>query len=288
MTIAESYCVKATDREIEYVAVAIRKICLRITFEKKLGHLGPDFSSAEILATLFSDVFGRETSHPAMPDRNRFILSKGHAALAYYATLALYGFIDHALLERFVQYDSPLSGHPANTRLAAVETSTGSLGHGLPFAAGAAIAAKLDRSQRRIYVLVGDGELQEGSNWEAAMLAAHHHLDNLVVIVDRNRLQQGRGTESVNALGPLADKWAAFGWSVGEIDGHCVPALRGCLDQVPLAPGRPTCLIANTTKGRGVSFMENNPAWHHRIPDADEYRMALSELESRGVHAEFA
>jgi transketolase len=170
------------------------------------------------------------------------------------------------------------NGHPDRNKVPGVEANTGPLGHGLPIGVGSAIAAKLDGAAWRTFVLTGDGELQEGSNWEAAMCAAHHGLDNLTAIVDRNRLQQGDATEQTVGLEPLADRWRAFGWAVVELDGHDITALRSTLHAVPLAPGRPTCLIAHTHKGRGVSFMEDRVEWHHRVPSAAELDAALAEL----------
>jgi transketolase len=214
------------------------------------------------------------------PDRDRFILSKGHAALAFYAVLHSRDNGPVFDLNSFTKFDSSLAGHPASARLEGVETSTGPLGHGLPFGAGAALGGKLAGSGRRVFVLVGDGELQEGSNWEAAMLAASRRLDNLTLIIDRNGLQQGRQTEIVNSLEPLADKWRAFGWSVREIDGHDVEQISRELGSVPFEAGKPSCVIAHTVKGKGVSFMENNAVWHHKIPDRKDLMLALTELEA--------
>jgi transketolase len=173
---------------------------------------------------------------------------------------------------------SPLNGHPDRNKVPGVEANTGTLGHGLPFGAGAALAAKMDRASWRTYVLVGDGELQEGSNWEAAMMAAHYGLENLTVIVDRNRFQQGDATESTVRLEPLAEKWRAFGWAVAEADGHDHAALLSVLRSLPLVPGKPTCIIAHTHKGTGVSFMEDRVEWHHRVPSSQELETALGEL----------
>jgi transketolase len=180
-----------------------------------------------------------------------------------------------------MQPQSALSGHPHNGIVPGVEASTGPLGHGLPLGVGIAIAAKLDSAPYRAFVLTGDGELQEGSNWEAAMTAAHYRLDNLVVVVDRNRMQLGDETERIMHLEPLADKWHAFGWEVREVDGHDFPALLAAFDSVPFVTERPSCIIANTQKGRGVSFMEDRAEWHHRVPTDEEQIMALLELEER-------
>jgi transketolase len=216
---------------------------------------------------------------PLDPGRDRFIMSKGHCSGAFYATLAFAGFFDEAELDDYMKPESRLNGHPARGKVPGVEASTGPLGHGLPVGVGCALAAKLDRSARRTFVLTGDGELQEGSNWEAAMAAAHLGLDGLTVIVDRNTLQLTGATESVMGLEPLADKWGAFGWSVVEADGHDPEGLAGLLGGVPFDAGKPSCLIAKTHKGNGVSFMQDNASWHHRVPTAEELEAALAELD---------
>jgi transketolase len=246
-----------------------------------LGHPGGDLSAADILAVLYFDVMRYDPRTPGLADRDRFILSKGHCSAALYATLALAGFFPEHELHSYMKPLSPLNGHPDRNKVAGVEANTGPLGHGLPIAVGMALAAKMDHAPWRTFVLTGDGELQEGSNWEAAMAAAHRQLDNLTLIVDRNRLQQGDTTERTVSLEPLRDRWQAFGWSVVDIDGHDVTALRETLRRVPIAPGRPTCLIAHTHKGRGVSFMEDKVEWHHRVPTTAELEIALRELDAR-------
>jgi transketolase len=215
---------------------------------------------------------------PRWPDRDRFILSKGHCSAALYATLAEAGFIPREQLAEYMKPLSMLNGHPDRNKVPGVEANTGPLGHGLPIAVGAAKAAQLTGGAWRTFVLTGDGELQEGSNWEAAMAAAHFHLDNLTVIVDRNRLQQGEATERTVGLEPLADRWRAFGWSVREVDGHDVSALLETFRAVPFEAGKPNCVIAHTHKGRGVSFMEDRVEWHHRVPTDAELAAALVEL----------
>ena len=235
-------------------------------------------SCADILAVLYFHALRVSPRRPDDLERDRFILSKGHCAGALYTTLAEAGFFPPEALADFMSPGSRLNGHPNRTETPGVETNTGPLGHGLPVAVGAALAAKMRGAAWRVFVLVGDGELQEGSNWEAAMAAAHFGLDNLTVIVDRNGLQQGAETESTNALEPLSDKWRAFGWSVLEVDGHDVAALSETLAGVPLSPGRPGCVVARTVKGRGVSFMENRAEWHHKVPSAEERAQAAREL----------
>jgi len=213
------------------------------------------------------------------PDRDRFFLSKGHVAGALYTTLAAFGFLPVEELATFLKPLSALNGHPNRNKVKGIEANTGPLGHGLPVAVGAALAAKLQDSSWRVFALTGDGELQEGSNWEAAMSAAHYKLDNLTVIVDRNRLQQGDWTEQTMHLEPLADKWRAFGWSVSEVDGHNIAQLLETFSRIPFEPGKPNCIIAHTHKGQGVSFMRDKAAWHHRVPNAEELATALKELE---------
>ncbi len=244
-----------------------------------LGHVGGEFSVIDILVTLYLDSLNMGPKLLGDPDRDRFILSKGHAAAALYTTLAAAGFIDPDDLRTFMQPMAMLNGHPARTKIEAVEASTGPLGHGLPIAVGTAIAGKLDSSARRTFVVTGDGELQEGSNWEALMTAGNHGLANLCVIVDRNRLQQGARVEDTNDLEPLADKLRAFGMEVVEVSGHDHGALRDAFANVPAGSGKPTAIVAHTTKGYPVSFMSDNVAWHHKVPTAEQVELALKELE---------
>ena len=258
----------------------IRKQDIQMVRAAGLGHIGGEFSVIDILATLYLHSSNITPENLADPDRDRFILSKGHAAAALYSTLAAAGFIPPEELRTFMQPESNLNGHPARTKVPAVEASTGPLGHGLPIAVGTAIAAKLDGSSRRTFVVVGDGELQEGSNWEAIMTAGHHGLVNLCLVVDRNRLQQGARVADTNDLEPLPEKFAAFGMEVVEVDGHDHGALVDAFANVPAASGRPTVVVAHTVKGHPVSFMSDNVAWHHKVPSADQVATALSELES--------
>ncbi len=268
-----------TLEQLRKVATAVRRRDLQVVHNAKLGHVGGEMSAIDILVTLYFAVLRIDPARPDDPDRDRFILSKGHAAVALYTTLAHRGFIPLDQLETFGQPRSKLNGHPDRTKVPGVETNTGPLGHGLPVAVGAALAAKLQDSSWRVFVLTGDGELQEGSNWEAAMSAAHYKLDNLTVIVDRNRLQQGDWTEQTMHLEPLADKWRAFGWSVSEVDGHNIGQLLDTFDRIPVEAGKPNCVIAHTHKGQGVSLMRDKAAWHHKVPNADDLAQALKELE---------
>ncbi len=253
-----------------------RAAVLRTIRTAGMGHVGGDLSVLDILTCLYAAVLRVDPEWPDWPDRDRFILSKGHCAAALYTTLAHSGFFPPSALGTFMAPLSPLNGHPDRTKVPGVETNTGPLGHGLPVGVGAAIAGRLAGSSRRVYVVLGDGELQEGSNWEAAMAAGHRGLDNLIAVVDRNRLQQGARTEATNRLEPLADKWRSFGWQVSEVDGHDHLALLPAL--APESTGRPTCVIANTVKGKGVSFMEDRVEWHHKVPSPQQTEAALLEL----------
>jgi len=255
----------------------IRRRSFRMVFEARQGHPGGDFSAADILAALYFDVLRYDPQEPKAPSRDRFVMSKGHCTGVLYATLALAGYFPEDELATYMQPLSKLNGHPNCNYVAGVETNTGPLGHGMPVAVGMAIAAKLDKSSGRVFVLTGDGEQQEGSNWEAAMTAAHRKLDNLTLIVDRNRLQQGARTEETVGLDPLDDKYRAFGWDVAEADGHDPESLLPLLDG-SVARDKPLCIIANTIKGKGVSFMEDQASWHHGVPNAEQFAQALREL----------
>lgn len=243
-----------------------------------LGHVGGDLSASDILAVLYGAVLDVDPADPDRPDRDRFIMSKGHAAVSFYTALAMRGFLPVEELATFAAPLSRLSGHPNRVKVPGVETNTGPLGHGFPVAVGCATGAQLSGADWRTFVLVGDGELQEGSNWEAAMYAAHRGLDHLTLIVDRNRLQQGAGTEDTNALDSLVDKFAAFGWDAVQVDGHDVGAI---LDAI-MAPrsGRPRAIVAETVKGKGVSFMEGGQAWHHKVPSSEQAAAAIAELSA--------
>ena len=255
---------------------SIRRTDLEMVSRAKLGHIGGDFSVIDILVTLYWAVLAVDPRQPRAPHRDRFILSKGHSAGALYATLAHCGFFPTAALETFAQPMSALNGHPNRVKVPGVETNTGPLGHGFPVAVGCALAAKLQGSSSRTFVVLGDGELQEGSNWEAAMTASHYGLSSLTAVVDRNGLQQGAPTEETKQLEPLADKWVSFGWDVREVDGHDHAAL---LDAFRADRGdRPVCVIAHTTKGKGVSFMEGRVEWHHKVPSQEQVETAREEL----------
>lgn len=263
--------------EVRDFALSIRLGALDTIARAGLGHVGGDFSVADILALLYGGILRVDPTDPSWPQRDRFILSKGHAAASLYTALALRGFFPADELATFAGPDSRLGGHPNRLKTPGVETNTGPLGHGLPVAVGMATGARLAGADWQTYVVVGDGEIQEGSNWEALMYAAHRGLSNLTLVVDRNRLQQGAGTEETNALDPLDEKVRAFGWETTVVDGHDIEALWAAV-RAPRDHGRPVAIIADTVKGKGVSFMEGLAAWHHKVPSAEQVEQAIAEL----------
>jgi transketolase len=263
----------------------VRLSAMTMTHHAKLGHTGGDLSSADILATLYlGQVLQVDPANPGWAQRDRFVMSKGHCSGAFYSTLAQRGFFPVEQLKTFMDPLSMLNGHPDKNKLPGVEANTGPLGHGLPIAVGMALAARMRHESWRVFVLVGDGELQEGSNWEAAMCAQQYGLDNLIVVVDRNGIQQGDFTESTIRMEPLADRWSAFGFAVKEVDGHDHLALLNAFTSTPLEAGKPSSFIAKTIKGKGVSFAENKPDWHHGVPTREQLEFAGKEL---GVEVEW-
>ncbi len=258
------------------IAAAVRLKIVKTIALAGLGHVGGDLSVTDILTALYFSVLDVDPANPANPGRDRFILSKGHCAAAFYSVLSLRGFFAPEAVDTFMKPLSPLNGHPNRRKIPGVEANTGPLGHGLPIGVGAAIGAKLAGQSWRTFVVLGDGELQEGSNWEAAMTAGHRGLGNLTAIVDRNRFQQGAGTEATNRLEPLADKFRAFGWDATDVDGHDIGSLRDALSAH--GADKPRVIIARTYKGRGVSFMEDLVDWHHKVPNAEQLEIALKEL----------
>ena len=255
----------------------IRRNILKMVHNAKSGHIGGSLSSVELLVTLF-EIMKKDSKNHKNENRDRFVLSKGHASPVYYAVLAEYGFIPKDELMTFRKLGSRLQGHPSNLYLDCVDVPTGSLGQGLSMACGIALSLKLDNNPARVYCLLGDGELQEGSCWEAFMNADTHKLNNVVAIIDRNRLQIDGNTEDIKALDILYNKIASFNWSVIEIDGHNSTQIISAYLKAKNSD-KPTAIIANTVKGRGVSFMENNPSWHGKAPNDEELRLALKELE---------
>ena len=261
------------------IASTVRRNILLMTTAANSGHPGGSLSAVELLVALFYQVMRHNPQDPRWPERDRFVLSKAHAAPVLYAVLADCGYFPLQELLSFRRIDSLLQGH-AHTMVPGVEFSGGSLGQGFSFAIGQALAGRLDRRGYRVYALLGDGECDEGQVWEGAMSAAHYHVDNLTAVVDRNRIQNDRFTSEAMELEPLADKWRAFGWHVQECDGHDMPEVLAALGAAGQVQGQPTCIIAHTVKGKGVSFMENNPAFHGKAATPEELERALAELES--------
>lgn len=259
------------------LARKIRSHALYMVHAAKSSHIGSCLSIADILAVLYTDVLRIDPERPNDPDRDRFILSKGHAAAALYAALAETGFFPVDELASFCREGSMLTGHVSHG-VPGVEVSTGSLGHGLSVGVGMALALRADQRDCRVFCLLSDGECDEGSIWEAVLFAPHHRIDNLVAIVDYNKIQSFGKVSEVLDLNPFADKWLAFGWHVLELDGHNLDALAGAMRAIPTAKGKPTAIIAHTTKGRGVSFMEDRLEWHYKSPDSKQLAQALAEV----------
>lgn len=266
------------------LAKRIRIHAVKMTSSGKSSHVGAVLSIADILAVLYRDVLNVNPKNPQMFDRDRFILSKGHAGAGVYAVLGEMGFFSVEILKTHYQNGSMLSGHVSHKGIPGVEVSTGSLGHGLPIACGMAMAAKMDNRNNYVFVLLSDGECDEGSNWEAILFAGHHKLNNLIAIVDYNKIQSLARVEDTICLEPFVDKWNSFGWKTIVVDGHNHIEIKQRLNEAKNNSGSlPICVIANTIKGKGVSFMENQVLWHYRSPQGEEYQKALLELE--GIHA---
>jgi len=259
------------------LAAAIRRETLRMVHRAKASHVGGALSMADLLAALYGGVLRLRPTEPDWPGRDRLILSKGHSCSALYAALALTGFFPIEELDTYGTDGGRLMSH-ASHAVPGVEFSSGSLGHGLPFGCGIALAAKRRRSTFRTIVIVSDGELDEGSNWEAILFAPHHRLDNLVAIVDYNKVQSLGNVSDVLELAPLKEKFGSFRWAVREIDGHDHEQITDALQAVPWETGRPSCLLAHTVKGKGVDFMENQLLWHYKSPSDEELRCALQQL----------
>lgn len=260
------------------LAKVIKQNTLKMLHKANASHVGSCFSMADIISVLYSSILNISPTNPHHKNRDRFILSKGHAAAIIYALLAELGFFQKEELETYCQDNSRLMGHISHY-LPGVEVSTGSLGHGLPIGCGMALAAKADDLDYRVFVLVSDGELDEGSNWESILFAPHHKLDNLVLIVDYNKIQSFGSVKEVLNLEPMNAKFEAFGWSVKEIDGHSHKQIKKALQEIPFASGTPTVVISHTIKGKGVSFMENKLEWHYKSPDLKQLEIALKEIE---------
>lgn len=266
-----------TDLELKAKSIEYRETILRIIKQARAGHTGGDLSSVDILNVLYNNILRVSPQTFDDPNRDRYVQSKGHSAEVLYTVLADRGFFPKEELDTLGKFRSHFIGHPTRS-VPGVEQNTGALGHGLAVAVGMALAAKLDGRSYRVYTLLGDGELDEGSNWEASLAAAHYKLDNLTVIVDRNGLQITGPTENVNPLEPLADKFRAFGYAVRELDGNDTQALMDAFSSTPFEAGKPNLVLAHTVKGKGVSFIENVVKWHHRVPTDEEYASARYEL----------
>jgi len=264
--------------ELDRTANSIRKMVLKMVYKAQSGHLGGSFSVAEILTALYFREMRIDPENPAWPDRDRLVPSKGHCAPAIYAALVLRGVISPETLDDLRQTGCILQGHPCMKTVPGIDISTGSLGHGMSLGLGMALGARLKKKDFHVYVLLGDGELNEGQNWEAAMAASKYRLSNLTAIVDRNRVQLDGPTEDIMPLEPLAEKWQAFNWSVLRVDGHDVEAIVKALRRARADAQGPAIIIADTIKGKGVSFMENSHLWHGRPPTREEFERALSEL----------
>lgn len=261
-------------------SIAYRRDLLTFIFKSGAGHTGGSLSCVDIINVLYNSVMNITPENWDSLDRDYYIQSKGHSVEALYVVLADLGFFDASLLTTGGQFQTKLIGHPTR-KVPGVEQNTGGLGHGLSFGVGLALAAKMDSRSSRVFCLMGDGELAEGSNWEAALTGSHYDLDNLIGIVDRNHLQITGRTEEVVGLEPLAEKWRSFGWEVHETDGHDVGRLEAELGDTPFAPGKPSLLIANTMKGKGVSFIEGQAGWHHHLLSEEEFAQAMAELDEQ-------
>lgn len=266
--------------DTQALAIRLRKHVLRMTSQAKSSHVGSAFSMTDIVAVLYGGVLRVDPSQPDWPHRDRFILSKGHAGSCLYAALMERGFFSEQVLDTYYSNGSILSGHVSHKGVPGVEFSTGSLGHGLGVATGMAMAGKMKAADYRVVCVLSDGECDEGSNWEAFLFAAHHKLDNLVAIIDYNKIQSLASVADTLALEPLADKLRAMNWAVSEVDGHDHAAMKSLFESLPLESGHPSVIIAHTTKGKGVSFMEDQVLWHYRTAQGDEFAAAMSELDA--------
>jgi transketolase len=264
--------------EIQEFCKKIRRHIIEMIYEAKSGHPGGSLSAVEILSVLYLEEMRHDPARPDWPDRDRVVMGKGHAAPVLYAVMAECGYSPIDQLKTLRKMGSIYQGHPDRRFIPALEASTGSLGQGLSVGLGMALAARLDKSPTRAYVLLGDGEIQEGQIWEAAMFGAYHKMDNVVAIVDYNKIQLDGWVKDIMEVEPLADKWRAFGWHTIELDGHDIPAIRKAFLEAEATKGKPTALIAHTIKGKGVSFMENNPKFHGTAPTKDETEKAMKEL----------
>ena len=280
MTMVQAHTM--TIAELEHMAAIIRYDIVKMIHHAQAGHPGGALSAADIVTALYFRVMNIDPTRPDWPDRDRFILSKGHACPVWYAVLAERGYFDKAHLRTLRRLNSILQGHPDMHKTPGVDMTAGSLGHGLSAGLGMALAGRVQGRRYRVWVVIGDGEMQEGSIWEAAMAASGFKVDNLTAILDRNRIQNDDFVDNVMPIDPVPDKWRAFGWHVIDIDGHNMAEIVNALEFSRSVTGKPTIIIAYTIKGKGVSFMENNPAWHGRAPNDAEARQALQEIMTAG------
>jgi len=269
---------KPSIEELEKIAVEVRTNIIQMIHRANAGHPGGSLSAADIVTALYFRVMNVDPKNPDWPDRDRFILSKGHACPVWYAALAEKGFFDKSHLNTLRKLNSILQGHADMVKTPGVDMTVGSLGQGLSAGLGMALSGKLQKKDYRVWVVIGDGETQEGSIWEAAMAASTWKVDNLTVILDNNGIQNDTFTDDIQIRGDLAAKWRAFGWNVIEIDGHNMQQIVEALETAPTIKGVPTIIIAATVKGKGVSFMENVPAWHGKAPNAEQTQIALAEI----------
>ncbi len=267
-------------KELKKIAIEVRKRLMKLIYEAKGGHTGGSLSSVDVLVALYFHTLKINSKNPKWEDRDRFILSKGHSVEGYYCVLEKAGFITEETLSTYGKFKSLLAGHPT-IKVPGVEINSGALGHGLSVGVGMALAAKRDKRDTRVFVLMGDGEQGEGSIMEAANASGHYKLDNLTAIIDRNRLQISGNTEDVMALDCLEGRWKAYGWEVKQVNGNNMEELIETLDVLPLEKGKPTMIIANTTKGKGISFIENIAAWHHKVPTEEQYIQSIQELDKQ-------
>ncbi|MFA9188261.1 transketolase [Flavobacterium sp. FBOR7N2.3] len=266
--------------ELKRKSIESRKKVIQYIYHAKAGHTGGSLSILDILNVLYNDVMNVSPENFDSNDRDRFIQSKGHSVEALYVVLADKGFFPEEDLLTMCQYNSPYIGHPTKS-IPGIEQNTGGLGHGLPISAGAALAAKKDHSAVKVFTVLGDGEMAEGSNWEAMMFAAHYKLDNLCAILDYNKLQITAPNADVMGLEPIDQKLESFGWAVKHVDGHNLEELSNTFNNLPLVAGKPTFIIAHTTKGKGISYMENVLKWHHGVPSEEQYKLAMTELDEQ-------
>ena len=268
-----------TTKQLQQKSVQYRKNILKYIFHANAGHTGGSLSCIDIINVLYNHTMNVSPENFRSPDRDRYIQSKGHSVEALYVVLADKGFFPESDLSTLCKYKSHFIGHPTR-KVNGVEQNTGALGHGLPISAGIALAAKMDNKQFRVFTLLGDGELPEGSNWEAALTASHYKLDNLCAIIDHNKLQITGPTSEVCNTDPIDKKFESFGWVIRHVDGHDLEALKSTFDAIPFSEGKPNLVIAHTVKGKGVSYMENVIKWHHGVPSEKQYQDAISELDN--------